>query len=46
MFDLDEEIKWGIDGEWIVDVVCVKDNIMLLSLLIVIMMDNFGYYYG
>jgi hypothetical protein len=44
MFDLDEEIEWGIDGEWIVDVLCVKDNRMLLSLLIMIMTDNFGYY--
>jgi hypothetical protein len=46
MFDLDEEIEWGLNGEWIVDVLCVKDNIMLLSLLIEIMMDNFGSYYG
>jgi hypothetical protein len=44
MFDLDEEIEWGIDGEWIIDVLCVKDNRMLLSLLLVIMTDNFGYY--
>ncbi len=30
MFDLDEEIERGIGGEWIANVVCVEDNVVVI----------------
>jgi hypothetical protein len=30
IFDMDEKIKSGTSGEWIVDVVCVGDNVVII----------------
>ncbi len=31
MFDLDEEIESGTHGEWIVDAVCIGDNVVIIA---------------
>ncbi len=31
MFDLNEEIESGINGEWITNVVCVGDNVAVIA---------------
>jgi hypothetical protein len=42
IFDMDEKIKSGTSGEWIVDVVCVGDNVAIIPK--VEHMSNLSYY--